>query len=42
MKTGKNRHHFFINCDFHNFLYICLWFDFNIFKNGTIKPKFTN
>ena len=28
METGKNRHHFFINCAFPNFLYICLWFDF--------------
>ena len=31
-KKRKKRHHFFINCAFPKFLYICLWFDFNIFR----------
>ena len=39
MKTGKNRHHFFINCAFPNFLYICLWFDC---KNKIVEHMKTN
>ena len=38
----KNLHYFFINCAFQDFLYICLWFNFNFLKYGNIEHKPTN